>query len=126
VISPYGISGRKMATLLMRPMVSDYLDVVTGNGEIEFRLEEFALNETCEIVGHSIKDLDVRQQTGATILAVRQGRSGRFDTHPSPELVLHDDDVIIAIGTPGDIAKLEELFACRLSPVARTWSEAKE
>lgn len=119
VISPYGISGKKMATLLLRPAVSDYLDVVTGGGEIEFRVEEFSLNETCEVVGRSIKDLDVRRKTGATILAVRQGRTGQFDTNPSPDLVLADDDVLIAIGTPTDIAKLEELFACRIPPVMR-------
>jgi voltage-gated potassium channel len=87
VISPYAISGRKMAHLLLRPLVSDYLDVMTGEGEIEFRLEEFALNGTCEVVGRSILDLDIRRRTGASILAVRRG-GGSFDTNPSAELVL--------------------------------------
>jgi voltage-gated potassium channel len=116
VISPYSIGGKKMATLLLKPLVNDYLEVVTGGGEIEFRLEEFALNHTCEIVGRSIADLEIRSRTGATILAVRHGDSGIFDTNPSPGLVLGDTDVIIAIGTPVDIANLEELFACQIPP----------
>ena len=116
VISPYSISGRKMAHLLLRPLVSDYLDVMTGEGEIEFRLEEFVLNGTCEVVGRSIQDLDIRRRTGASILAVRRGTGG-FDTNPSADLVLDETDTLIAIGTREDMARLEELFACSL-PVA--------
>src|SRR5665811_1017935 len=114
VISPYSIGGQKMAGLLLKPLVNDYLEVVAGGGEIEFRVEEFALNDTCEIVGRSIAELEVRKRTGATILAVRHGSSGLFDTNPNPGLILGDGDVIIAIGTPVDIANLEELFACRI------------
>jgi voltage-gated potassium channel len=119
VISPYAIGGKKMATLLLTPLVADYLDVVTGGGEIEFRLEEFALNDTCAVVGRSIRELEVRRKTGATILAVRRGVSGAFDTNPDPQIVLDENDVLIAIGTPGEIAKLEELFACRVPAVTR-------
>jgi voltage-gated potassium channel len=118
VISPYAIGGKKMATLLLTPLVSDYLDVVTGQGELEFRLEEFALNDTCEVVGRSIRELEIRRDTGATILAVRRGDSGVFDTNPDPSIVLNDSDMLIAIGTPAEIAKLEEMFACRL-PASR-------
>lgn len=115
VVSPYSIGGRKMATLMLKPLVSDYLEVVSGVSEIEFRLEEFALNHTCEVVGRSIGALDIRRATGATVLAVRRGSTGGFDTNPSPDLVLEQNDVLIAIGTPPDIKKLEELFACRIS-----------
>jgi voltage-gated potassium channel len=119
VISPYSIGGKKMATLLLSPMVSDYLDVVTGGGEIEFRLEEFALNSTCAVVGKSIREMEIRRNTGAAILAVRRGVTGVFDTNPDPETVLDESDVLIAIGTPVEIARLEELFACRIPPNAR-------
>jgi voltage-gated potassium channel len=113
VISPYYIAGRKMATHLMKPLVSDYLDVVTGGGELEFRLEEFDLDQTCQAIGHSIEELQVRSRTGASILAVRRGETRSFDTNPSPELVLQQGDAIIAIGTAEEIAGLEGLFGCR-------------
>lgn len=109
VVSPYGIGGRQMAALMLKPLVSDYLDVVTGDGALEFRMEELLLTAKCCAVGRSIKDLSVRKTTGATILAVRRGDTGAFDTNPSPEAVLQSGDTIIAIGTPAEITKLEEL-----------------
>jgi len=110
VVTPYGIGGRRMATLILKPLVSDYLEVVTGGGELEFRVEEFELNSRCCSIGQSIEDLAVRKQTGATILAVRHASTGAFDTNPSPELQLQPGDMIIAIGMPVEIAKLEELL----------------
>ena len=110
VVTPYGIGGRRMATLMLKPLVSDYLEVVTGGGELEFRVEEFKLTPACCSIGQSIEDLEVRKRTGATILAVRHASTGAFDTNPSPELRLQPGDMIIAIGTPVEITKLEELI----------------
>ena len=109
VVSPYGIGGRQMAVLMLKPLVSDYLDVVTGDGALEFRVEELQLTEKCCVIGRSIRDLSVRETTGATILAVRTGETGAFDTNPSPEVVLESGDTVVAIGTPTEINKLEDL-----------------
>ena len=111
VVSPYGIGGKRMATLMMKPLVSDYLEVVTGGGELEFRVEEFELTNRCCVLDRSIEELDVRKRTGATILAVRHARTGAFDTNPSPDLRLEAGDMVIAIGTFAEMAKLEELIA---------------
>jgi voltage-gated potassium channel len=110
VVTPYGTGGRQMATLLLKPLVSDYLEVVTGGGELEFLVEEFALNDASPAVGQSIEDLDVRKRTGATILAVRH-EQGAFDTNPSPDLRLQTGDMVVAIGTQADITRLEGLLS---------------
>jgi voltage-gated potassium channel len=116
VVSPYGIGGKRMANLVLKPLVSDYLEVVTGGGELAFRVEEFELNAQCCAIGRSIEDLGVRKQTGATILAVRHARTGVFDTNPSPESRLSPGDMIIAIGTPVEITRLEELIGAPAEP----------
>ncbi len=113
VVSLYGIGGKRMATLILKPAVSDYLEVVTGGGELEFRLEEFALHPGSPAVGKSLEDLAVRRKTGASILAVRRSDTGVFDTNPSAQTRLGPGDMVIAIGTPAEIAKLEELLGAR-------------
>jgi voltage-gated potassium channel len=37
VVTPYDIGGKRMATLMLKPMVSDYLEVVTGRGVLLHR-----------------------------------------------------------------------------------------
>ncbi len=110
VVSPYAIGGREMATLIMKPMVSDYLDVVTGGGELELRVEEFTMPAGSPAIGKSIVDLQIRQTTGAIVLAVRKP-GGKFDTNPDPETTLAENDVLISVGTPAEIHSLEQLFA---------------
>jgi voltage-gated potassium channel len=110
VVTPYGIGGKQMATLMLKPLVSNYLEVVSGGGEVEFRMEELELTGECCVIGPSIEQLEVRKRTGATILAVRRA-SGSFDTNPAADSHLFTGDRIIAIGTPAQITKLEELVA---------------
>jgi voltage-gated potassium channel len=110
VVSPYDIGGRKMATLMLKPLVSDYLEVVTGGGELAFLVEEFQLAPECCVIGKSIETLDVRKKTGATILAVQRATTGLFDTNPSPDATLNPGDKIIAIGTSAEISRLEGLI----------------
>jgi voltage-gated potassium channel len=110
VVSPYGIGGKRMATLMLKPLVSDYLEVVTGGGELAFLVEEFQLSADCCVIGHSIEALDVRKRTGATILAVQRASTGVFDTNPAPDSKLHPGDKIIAIGTQEEIGRLEQLI----------------
>jgi voltage-gated potassium channel len=111
VVTPYGLGGKRMATLMLKPLVSDYLEVVTGGGELEFRVEELELAGQCCAIGRSIEDLEVRTRTGATILAVRREATGIFHTNPAPDTSLSTGDRIIAIGTPVQITKLEDLLA---------------
>jgi voltage-gated potassium channel len=115
VVTPYGLGGRRIATLMLKPLVSDYLEVVTGGGELEFRVEELELGGECCVIGRSIGDLEVRSRTGATILAVRSAATGVFATNPAPDWPLNTGDRIIAIGTPAQITKLEELIAAPAS-----------
>ena len=85
VVTPYGLGGKRMATLMLKPLVSDYLEVVTGGGELEFRVEELELTGDCCVIGRTIGDMEVRARTGATILAVRRAANGIFETNPAPD-----------------------------------------
>ena len=116
VVTPYGLGGKRMATLMLKPLVSDYLEVVTGGGELEFRVEELELIGECCVIGRSIGDLEVRSEHRSD----HPGRAARvqrrvFDTNPAPESHLNTGDRIIAIGTPDQIAKLEELIVAPAS-----------
>ena len=112
VVQPYSTAGKEMAKLVLRPQVAAFLDIVSTSGGPELRFEEIEVDETCEHAGKSIRNLRVREVTGAMIVALRK-RDGTFDTTPDPDATLDVGDVIIAAGTPDELRRLEELFAPR-------------
>src|SRR5437016_12558596 len=99
-----------MAKLVLKPQVAAFLDVVSQTGNPEMRFEEIEVTPSCAQAGKSIRDLKVREVTGAMIIALRKG-DGSFDTTPSPDAVPEENDVLTAVGTPDEVRKLEELFA---------------
>ena len=110
VVQPYSTAGKEMAKLVLRPQVAAFLDIVSTSGGPELRFEEIEVDETCEHAGASIRDLRVREVTGAMIVALRK-RDGTFDTTPEPEAVLEPGDVIVGVGTGDELQRLEDLFA---------------
>jgi voltage-gated potassium channel len=90
--------------------VAAFLDIVSTSGGPELLFEEIEVKDTCECGGKSIRELRVREATGAMIVALRK-RDGSFDTTPTPDARLDIGDVIIAAGTPEELRRLEELFA---------------
>ena len=75
----------------------------------DLRFEEIEVSYACGQGGKTIRELDIRNQTGALIVALRK-RDGTFDTTPNPEVRLDDGDVLIAAGTPEELRALEDLF----------------
>jgi voltage-gated potassium channel len=110
VVEPYSTAGKEMAKLVLKPQVAAFLDLVSATGGADLRFEEIVVDQTSRPSGRSIKELDVRGQTGALIIALRK-RDGTFDTTPNPEAVLDDGDVMICVGTPSELTLLEEMFA---------------
>jgi voltage-gated potassium channel len=108
VVNPQSIGGARMAAFVLQPYVTEFLDVVMHERDIEFRLEEIPVPESSPIEGHSIREAHVRDRTGALVLALRD-QSGTFTTNPPPATLIRAGQVMIAIGTPGDLQKLEHL-----------------
>ena len=101
VISPYKSSGTEMARLALHPQVTGVVDVNT-----EYRLEEILVEQGAE--GASMTIGDVRG--GAMIVGVRLA-DGSFNPQPPAETVLRPGDVLMAMGTPRTLTRLERLFA---------------
>jgi voltage-gated potassium channel len=112
VVLPYATAGQVMANLVLRPQVTAFLDTVTTAVGPDLQLAEIEVGETCAAAGRTIRDLRIRHETGAIIVALRK-RDGTFDTTPDPDSRLDVGDVLIGVGSPDEIARLEDIFALR-------------
>ncbi len=107
VMTPNVIGGRRMAAMVLRPTVADYLDVVTHGDAIEYRLDAVVISKGSALDGVSIREASVRSRTGAYILAVRS--SSGMNANPDPDVVLRAGDEIIALGTREQLQQLAVL-----------------
>jgi voltage-gated potassium channel len=112
VVTPYTTAGRVMANLMIKPQVTSYLNLLTSASENAISFEEIAVNRTCSAVGKTIGELDISAQTGAYVVAVRKA-DGSLEVRPSKDTMLEENDVIVGIGSPDEITRLERIFEPR-------------
>lgn len=106
VVNPQALGGARMGAMVMQPYVAEFLDVVMHDGSLEFRLEEIAVPERSPIAGVTLRDAEIRDRTGALILAMRD-EAGEFHTNPGPGTMIRAGSVLIAVGTADQLSALE-------------------
>jgi voltage-gated potassium channel len=112
VVTPYTTAGRVMANMMIKPQVTALMNVLTSSRETEIGIEEIEVKATCGAVGQTIGGLDIATRTGAYIVAIRK-REGELEMRPSKDALLEEGDVVVGIGSPGEIEALERLFEPR-------------
>ena len=112
VVLPYTTAGQVMANLVLKPQVTAFLDVVTTATGPDLQLAEIEVRETSTAAGRTIRDLRIRHETGALVVALRRA-DGSFDTTPEPDTPIAVGDVLIGVGSPDEIRALEDLFGPR-------------
>jgi voltage-gated potassium channel len=110
VVLPYTAAGGLMANLVLKPQVTEFLDVVTTATGPDLQLAEIEVRSTYAAAGKTIRELRIRHETGALIVALRKP-DGSFDTTPEPDTPIEVGDVLIGVGSPDEIRLLEEMFA---------------
>ena len=112
VVTPYATAGRVMAQLMVKPQVASFLNSLTSSDHPGMSLEEIEVRATCGAVGLTIGELDVSERTGANIVAVRK-HGGGLEVRPTKDTLLEEADVIVGVGSPEEIRKLEQMFEPR-------------
>jgi voltage-gated potassium channel len=112
VVNPQEIGGARIAAFVSRPRVTDFLDVVMHSRETELVLEEIRLAPESPLVGLSIGEAKVRDQTGAMVLAVHDPAVG-FVSNPGADVVMSTAATLLAIGTPAQLERLTTIAGPR-------------
>ena len=109
VIMPDKIGGTHMASLVTRPDVLEFLDYITGR--INIRLEEILYNNLSDrLKGKTIRELEIRNKTGANIIGFKTG-DGEYTINPDPDTVMQPDAKLFVLGTQDQVSKLLEILS---------------
>ena len=110
VVEPYASAGRTMATQVLKPQVAALLEIAGAGGAPDLRFEEIVVTDGCDACERSLRELDLRGRTGASVVAVRRA-DGTLVASPAADQRLDAGDVVVAMGSPDQIGRLEDVFA---------------
>ena len=104
VVSPYVVSGVRMASMALSPAVLEFADMVSVASDL--RVEELVIGEGSRLESRTISDVCAPYE-GVMVLAVRK-RTGELVIPPRADTVLHEQDLLIAVGPVAALSKLAE------------------
>lgn len=102
VVSPSSIGGLRMASEMIRPTVTGFLDMMLRDTQLNLRIEELTISE--QYVGKTIADLPLEDLQLTLIMAVRE--EGRWTYNPPKDHPLQPYAVIILMTSPEELKKL--------------------
>ncbi len=115
VVSPYVVSGVRMASMALNPAVLEFADMVSVASDL--RVEELVVGEGSRLESRTISDVCAPYE-GVMVLAVRKS-AGELVIPPRADTVLHEHDLLIAVGPVPALSKLAE-EALREAPEQRS------
>jgi len=107
VISPYFIGGRRMAQAMLRPNVTDFIDLAIYTRDMGLRLDEMLVTENAFINGKTLIDSNLRQKYNIIVIAIKRTGEG-MSFNPTSDSILLAGDVLIVLGRPDQISALEK------------------
>lgn len=115
VESPYDIGAASMAHRLLRPTVTNFLDLAFTNRRKDIQMEEIPVSPVSALVQVMLKDSGIRQQFNLIIIAIKKS-DGDMLFNPSFEALIEAGDTVIAVGEENNLAQLERI----LNPITQT------
>jgi voltage-gated potassium channel len=108
IIMPDRIGGQRMAKLVAQADVVEFLDFLMLQSVENVALEEVncLMLHSC-FEGKSIRELDIRNESGANIIGLKRSDNS-FIVNPLPEVKLSSTDKIFALGTKNQINRLKK------------------
>ena len=109
VVKPYELGGTRMAEILLRPGVMDFIDVVAGNKKMDIQIEEITVKKDSLMHKKSLAELPVlRTELNVIIVAIQNEEKGIFIYNPKSDTIVDEGNKLIAIGEPSSLGKLKE------------------
>ena len=103
VICPAVIGATRVANLMVRPNVADFIEV-TAKG-VELELDEYVVGPDSPLRNQTLMQANLRQKTEVMVVAINRA-DGQTVYNPSAREEIREGDTLIVIGRTGAAARL--------------------
>ena len=109
VVSPYQIGGKRMAQVLIRPTVVDFIDSAIMGGELGLLMEEVLISPGSPLIGKNLIESNLRNDFGVIIVLIKKA-DGAKKFNPLPTEKLEENDVLVMLGQKEDMNRMAEVI----------------
>lgn len=109
VISPYRIGAQRIAQTIIRPTVTDFLELAVMDKSRNIQMEELPVHSSSGLVGVALQDSGIRKDYNLIIVAIRRA-GGEMLFNPSARTKLQAGDTVIAIGEKQNLEGIEKVL----------------
>ena len=107
VVSPYLIGGKRMAQVLVKPTVVDFIDIADMESTYGLEMDEFHIAPESQLVGKNLIESNLRKDFGVIIVLIKK-RTGEMIFNPLPIEVLGANDTLVVLGKVQDLQRMSE------------------
>lgn len=112
VVSPFAIGAIRIAHNILRPTVTDFLELALSGEGMELTMEEIRIPEEADLVGKELMHSGIRSQYNLIVVAIKRS-DGQMIYNPSPLEVLQAGDTMVVIGPQENLSRFGgELHGC--------------
>ena len=109
VVSPYRLSGLKIAQGLIRPTLVDFMDLIIRREELALYMEELVVKKDSKIVNRNLTECDIRRTANVIVVAMKKpGKDIEFN--PSPDSKIKTGDILLVLGDKNAVDQFENIY----------------
>ncbi len=110
VFAPYDMTGNRMAQVMLKPHVVQFIDFTTKGMGLDVGIEQFSVPVSSGYASKSLIEAQLRKGLGVIVLAIRKS-DGEMLFNPPAEAEIKAGDFLIVMGEAANLRRLEKLLA---------------
>lgn len=104
VVMPHLIGGVRMAQNVLRPTVTNFLEIAM-QGKIDLQMEELVVPKDSDLPGKNLIESRIRPNYNLIIIAIKK-RNGEMIFNPGPKEVIQMEDTLLMVGRRTDLQRM--------------------
>lgn len=107
LFSPYQYGGMRIAEGIVRPYITNFLDLAAASDNGSLSMEELLIPTDSPLIGNTLRGVDLRRKCNVIVAAIILGDNMMFN--PSADTMIEGGATFIVLGERGELTKLEKL-----------------
>src|SRR6266404_1523578 len=109
VFAPYDMTGNRMAQVMLKPHVFQFIDFTTKSIGLNVGIEQLRVPKSSGLASKSLEELQIRKEMGVIVLAIRKS-DGQMLFNPPADAAIDGGDYLIVMGETADLRRLEQIL----------------